>query len=218
MTTPAWRRPGLTATVALVAWTGALLQLALSLRLALANGQGPWHGLLTYLGYFTVLTNLLVAATLSAARWGGTGRVARVCRDSGVTMGVLANILLVGLVYHTVLRGLWDPQGWQALADHLLHSVTPVLCALHAALSVPPRRLPWSAPWRWAAWPLAFLVYALLRGPWLGSYPYPFIDVSALGYGRVLINALGLLAVFCALSWPIVAWQRRRAAGEPGLS
>ncbi len=210
-----WRRPALTTTVALVAWAGVLLQLVLSLQLTLARGGTAAEALVIYLGYFTVLTNIVVAGTLSLARWGGGGALARWCRRTDVAMGVLASILLVGLAYHLLLRALWAPQGWQALADHLLHSVTPLLCLLHAALCVPTRRLAWHAPWSWVLWPLAFLVYALLRGHWLGVYPYPFIDVNALGYPRTLLNAVGLLGAFWVIAAPIVAWQRHRASREP---
>ena len=53
------------AMLAALAWTALLLQLFLSLRLSLANGSGIVHGLWTYLAYFTVLTNLLVAVVAS---------------------------------------------------------------------------------------------------------------------------------------------------------
>lgn len=50
-------------------------------------------------------------------------------------------------------------------------------------------------------YPGCYFVYALIRGHLLGTYPYPFIDVTALGYGAVLLNALGLLVAFVLLAW-----------------
>ena len=204
------KHPHLTTLVALVAWFGVLLQLVLSLRLAQAQGFPPVNGLIAYLGYFTVLTNIVVAATLSLARWGGRSRAARWCRDPSVATGVLLSILLVGLGYHVLLRAIWDPQGWAWVADGVLHYATPLLCLLHWWISVPATRLPWTEPLRWAAWPLVYVVYALLRGEWLLRYPYPFLDVAVLGYGRVLLNALGLLAVFLLLGTVLVAISRAR--------
>lgn len=63
--------------VALLAWFGVLLQLVLSLRLAARNGQSVTQGLVACFGYFTVLTNLLVAASASAcsARQTPAGRL-----------------------------------------------------------------------------------------------------------------------------------------------
>ena len=46
---------------------------------------------------------------------------------------------------------------------------------------------------------------ALTRWPlWLGSYPYPFIDVNALGYATVLRNALGLLGGFVLVGFVVL--------------
>lgn len=47
-------------------------------------------------------------------------------------------------------------------------------------------------------YPISYLAYALVRGEWMGAYPYPFIDVPALRYPRVFANAAGLLLVFVA--------------------
>jgi hypothetical protein len=65
-------------------------------------------------------------------------------------------------------------------------------------------------PLFWSAYPIVYLVYALIRGGIGGSYPYPFIDVAFLGYGRTMINSLGLLVVFIALGLLFVALSRAR--------
>ncbi len=52
-----------TTLVGLMAWFGVLLLQVLSLQLAVANGKSVGDGLVVYLGYFTVLTNLLVAVS-----------------------------------------------------------------------------------------------------------------------------------------------------------
>ena len=76
----------------------------------------------------------------------------------------------------------------------------------------PPSRLAWSL------YPLAYFGYALLRGEWIGFYPYPFIDVTALGYARVLGNALVMLVAFLLLGLGVIGldrWQGRRLACRP---
>jgi hypothetical protein len=45
---------------------------------------------------------------------------------------------------------------------------------------------------------LLYLLYALARGEFSGFYAYPFINVSVLGYQRVLLNAGGLMLLFVA--------------------
>lgn len=91
-----------------------------------------------------------------------------------------------------------------------MHYAVPLLCLVHWWFAVPPARMVWHAPLAWATWPLAYLVYALLRGLGLGSYPYPFIDVTALGYGQTLLNSAGLLVVFLVLGGVLVAISRAR--------
>lgn len=207
------RRPVLAALAAL-AWFGVGLQLWLSIRLADRAGQSFGQGLLAYFSYFTVLTNILVASTASvgwvaspARRGGGLGS------DSMRGCATTA-IVLVGIAYHLLLRHIWDPQGWQWVADVTLHYAVP-LAALACWVAFPPReRLPVWAPLAWCAYPVAYFVYALVRGALIGTYPYPFIDVGQLGYARALANALGLLAGFVVLGFAVraIAAVRSRAA------
>lgn len=207
---PGWRHPRLTLLVALAAWFGLGLQLMLSLQLVAGQGKTALDGLVVYLGYFTVLTNLLVAVSLSLPLLRPGSGAARWFQRPGVATAVAVNIALVGLTYHLLLRHVWDPQGLQKLADVALHYVVPLLCLLHWWFAMPPTRMAWHAPLAWAAWPLTYLAYALLRGLWLQTYPYPIIDVAALGYLRTLLNALGLLVVFLLVGVAFVAVARGR--------
>ena len=52
--------------LAVVAWFGVLLQLSLSVGLALANGKPVASGFVAYFGYFTVLTNIFVSLVCTA--------------------------------------------------------------------------------------------------------------------------------------------------------
>jgi len=143
--------------------------------------------------------------------------VARIARRaptvrSGFPHRRAANIALVGLTYSLLLRALWQPQGAQWLADTLLHDVVPLLYLLLWAWVVPRAALRGSSALRWALYPLAYLVYALLRGAWLGRYPYPFIDVAQLGYARVALNAAGMLIVFLLIAAGLIALNRLKPA------
>ncbi len=121
----------LTALVALVAWFGVLLQLALSLQLAAANGKSVVDGLVVYLGYFTVLTNLLVAVSLSWPLLNPLSAPGRWFQRPDVASAIVVSIGIVGLAYHLLLRHIWNPQGLQWLADATLHYATPLLCLVH---------------------------------------------------------------------------------------
>lgn len=192
--------------LAAVAWFGVLLQFALSLALSKANGYSLAHGAITYFGYFTVLSNLLVAVIASM------GLVVPESRAfSGSVRGCATTaIVLVGIGYHVLLREVWDPQGWQQLADNTLHYVVPLLSLAYWGLFPPRWRLAAYAPLAWGAYPVAYFAYVIVRGKLIGSYPYYFIDVGELGFATVLTNALAFLLAFVALGFGIRALARVR--------
>lgn len=201
---------------ATVAWCGVLLQLYLSLRLSLANGKTVVEGLIIYFGYFTILTNILVAVVLTLpvvvpASWAG-----RFFNRPGVRTATAAAITGVGLVYFLLLRKVWNPEGWQLAADLVLHYLTPILFLAYWWISVPKQGLRWSQVGAWMSYPLGYLAYMLIRGELTGLYPYPFLDVGSLGYGRTLTNGLGMLAGFALASLLLLLvgrWQKPLTAG-----
>jgi hypothetical protein len=203
--------------LAALAWSALLLQLALTLRLSAANGTSALDGLVQYFGYFTILSNLFVAVVASAGARGAAEDAPRGLYGPAATGCATTAIVVVGLGYHVLLRELWDPQGLQWLADVLLHYAVPVAALAHWWAYPYRQQIDWRAPLAWCAYPVVYFAYALLRGAWLGRYPYPFIDVSALGAVRVAGNAAGLLVVFLSAGYVLVALSRslhaRRRAG-----
>lgn len=195
----------------IIAWFALLLQLNLSVGMTAASGKPALMGIVIYLGYFTVLTNLFVALALLLPLVAPDSGIGRFAARPMVQGCAATSILVVGIGYHVLLRHVWNPQGMQWIADMLLHYVMPILFFLHWLLVLPGHRLPWSAPLAWCVYPVGYVVYALLRGELLQSYPYPFIDVLAIGYGGALLNALGLLVCFVVLGMILVAVSNARA-------
>lgn len=194
------------ALLSVLAWIAVSLQLGLSLQLVRTQGGGIAEALVIVLGYFTILSNLFVALSAGAVALApGSQLASSMLRGCATTA-----IVVVGLGYHLLLREIWDPQGWQWVADNLLHYAVPVAALAHWLWFQPGTRLPKRAPLLWALYPLAYLAYALVRGEWIGAYPYPFIDVPALGYARVFANAAGLLLVFVAVGALLRLAARRR--------
>lgn len=198
----------LLAAMGVLAWAGLLLQLWLSVGLAQANGMSVIDGVIIYLGYFTVLSNLLVALVATLPLLSGNSRAGRWFALPGVRGCATTAIVCVGIGYHLLLRNIWDPQGLQLIADVMLHYVVPVTALAHWAGFPPRTRLAWLAPVTWCTYPIGYGIYALLRGKVLDTYPYPFLDVTALGYGKVLGNTVGLLACFVLVGGALVARSR----------
>lgn len=199
------------ALLAVIAWFALLLQLSLSIGIAAVNGKPALMGVVAYVGYFTVLTNLFVALVLTLPLVVPSSAGGRFAARPGVVGCAVTSLLIVGIGYHLLLRHVWAPQGLQWIADMLLHYVMPILFFLHWLLVLPGRRLPALSPLVWCVYPVGYLVYALLRGEVLQAYPYPFIDVTAIGYGAALRNSLGLLVCFGVLGAILVAMSNARA-------
>lgn len=199
------------ALLAVIAWFALLLQLNLSVGMAAANGKPAVMGVVIFLGYFTVLTNLFVALVLTLPLVVPSSAGGRFAARPGVVGCAVTSLVVVGIGYHLLLRHVWSPEGMQWLADMLLHYVMPILFFLHWLLVLPGRRLPALSPLVWCVYPVAYIVYALLRGEVMHAYPYPFIDVTAIGYGAALFNSLGLLVCFGVLGAIFVAVSNARA-------
>ena len=101
--------------------------------------------------------------------------------------------------YIAILQRLWSPQGAQWVADTTLHYVTPALMLIDWLAFTPRGALSWRWVLPWLAFPLGFGVYTMIRGPLTGFYPYPFLDVTSLGFGAVLVNMAAMSAFFIAL-------------------
>ncbi len=196
----------LTAAVAIasIAWFAVLLQVVLSMRMSIANGRSALQGLAVVFGYFTVLTNTLVAITVTAPLVARHASIGRFFARPGVHAAVAGYIAVVGIVYSVALRHVWDPQGWQLVADRLLHDAVPLLFVLYWWFVVPKRGLRVGDIAWWLAYPLAYLAVALVRGAATGFYPYPFIEVPRLGYPRTLANALLILVGYGVLAAVLV--------------
>lgn len=203
------------AAAAALGWFALALQLLLSMQLTQANGQGALAGAWTYVGFYTILTNILVALAFTAGALGPRGAFTRFFHRPGTCTAVAMSIVVVGVIYNVLLRQLWNPQGWQLFADATLHDVMPVAFLLYWWFAVPKMELQWRQIAAWLGYPVAYFTYALARGAVDGWYPYPFLDVNTLGYARVVGDALLVLLFFIGVALLLVAlgrWQARRAA------
>lgn len=193
---------------ALLGWFALILQLYLILTSRWQGGKSLLGGVDIFFSYFTVLTNILVAVVLTCAATSGDSALRRFFLKPTVQGGVAAAIVLVGLAYNLLLRNIWNPQGLQWVADELLHDVMPILFVIYWWFCVPKGTLQWRDIWPWLIYPLVYFIYALVRGHFVGSYPYPFIEVDTLGYPRVFINAVMVLLGFVGVSLVLIALDR----------
>jgi hypothetical protein len=193
---------------ACLGWFALLLQLCLML------GRSPlgvgWFGtIVTFVSFFTILTNTVVALVFTAVGFQPSAAWGQFFRRPSVQASAVVYITVVGVVYWQLLKHLWDPQGAQWLADTLLHTILPLLYVLYWLLFAPKGGLRRLDAVVWLVYPGVYLVYTLARGAISGVYPYPFVDVKELGFTRVLGNSGGLLLVFLGLGMAVVALGKK---------
>jgi len=184
---------------AIVQWFALILQLYLTLKLSADRGLGLWVSITRYFGYFTILTNFLVALAFTVplaqlrSRWG------RFFLHPSVRTAVAVYISIVGIGYSLLLRHIWNPEGWQLVADRLLHDVSPILYVVFWFLFVPKATVHWRNLPAWLIYPLGYVIFALIRGAIFKWYPYPFLEADKLGYPQVLLNVVMLFVGFCVV-------------------
>lgn len=171
----------------------------------IASGGGVADGVWRYLGYFTVLTNLLIVAVLARAALAPAER--RSLNAPRVELMALTSILFVGAVYHALLASQWDPQGLQKLNDDVLHTGSPLAFAAFWLLR-PRGDIGWRDAAFAALWPTAYSIYGLTRGAFDGHYPYYFMDPSSTPWLIVARNMAGLVAVFMIGALVLIALDR----------
>lgn len=184
--------------------------IALILQLYLNTGS-----IANFFSFFTILSNLMVALNLSASFIPGKNIFKEMCEKITVKTAIALYILVVGLIYNSVLRATWQPHGLQLVADNLLHVVVPFSYVMYWIVSVPKAALSWTGALKWGIFPLAYLIYSILRGSMISWYPYPFLNVDTLGYKQVILNSFFILLVFVFLAVLFVLGDRYLKGGSP---
>lgn len=202
---------------AVVGWLAVLLQLVLIIQ---NRVTGLTETFIRYFSFFTILTNILVAACFSLLWLNRKNFNPPSVLSAPRQTAVAVYILVVGIIYNAILRFLWSPTGLQQIVDEVLHLVVPLLYFTYWLLFVNKQSLRWKHAFTWLIYPFVYLVFILIRGRLAtpAYYPYPFVDVSKLGYEKVFVNSLGLLLLFLLLSFIFVALGRLRTSKKQELT
>lgn len=86
----------------------------------------------------------------------------------------------------------------------VLHYTMPTVIVIDWLVDLPRKRISLKESLIWLAFPLAYLVYSLLRGPFANWYPYPFLDPRIEGYGHVVFMSV-LIAVLAFVLAVVIA-------------
>lgn len=202
-------------------------QLIRTVSISAANGWPLGLTAVDFFSFFTILSNVGAAVALTI----GAFLILRGHRiDPAWFATLLAAVstymLITGIVYNALLRGLPLPQGstvpW---SNEILHVWAPLFLLLDVFLGPLRRRLPWRALWAIIAFPLVWVTYTLIRGPLVTDfrtgnpwwYPYPFLNpnVQPWGYAGVALYVVGIAAGILLIAAGVI-WVGRRRGAEPG--
>lgn len=187
--------------IAIMGWVVLLLQFYL---IIINRAASVSETIIRYFSYFTILTNILVAVAFTLLFTNGSSKWKLFFSKAPVFTAVTVYILVVGIIYNLVLRWLWQPEGFQKLADELLHSIIPIAVLIYWFLFVASSALRWQSVFQWLLYPFIYCLYILLRGAASGFYPYPFMDVNQLGYSKVLVNCFFVTITFLLISLMLI--------------
>lgn len=190
-------------TIAILLPLALVVQIVIAVR---ASGSPPSHSvgllaggslftrLVRVSSFFTIQANVL-SAIVSAQLARDPDRDGRLWRVLRLT--TLIGITITGIVYSTVLARIHEPKGWEQVSTNtVFHYIVPIMMVLGWLLFGPRPRITRSVV-AWALiWPVLWMSYTLAHGAASKWYPYPFVDVATHGYGRVLLNAVGIGVIF----------------------
>lgn len=197
-------------------------QLARTTANAVENGQHLPTVITNFLSFFTIESNVFAAIVLIvAAIRGWTAREERDPTWLAVALVAVSTFMLItGIVYNLLLRGIELPQGQTVpWSNEVLHVIGPLFLLADALIAPRRRGLPWATVGIVVMYPILWAVYTLVRAnlvtnpttgdPWW--YPYPFLNPHVQGgYGGVSLYIVGIATAFALIAWGIVAAGRRR--------
>jgi hypothetical protein len=191
---------------AAIAWFAIVGQLYLNIENRVLSLP---QTIIKFTSYFTILTSILVAICFTCVALQPNKKWGKFFSRPQVASAITVYIFVVGLVYNTVLRWQWSPQGLQLVVDDLLHVITPVWFLVYWILFVPKASLQYKDVWAWLIYPLVYCFYILVRGAITNMYPYFFVDATQYSYGQVFLNIAVLVLVFLGLSLLLILVAKR---------
>lgn len=183
--------------LAIIGWITLAIRIYLKIT---TSGLPVIEALVQFFSFFTILTNLLVTiyCTVHLLSSNQQNRTNLFLRPETLT-ALTVFILMVGTVYHLVLKSLWSPEGLLMITDEIHHTFVPLgtLALWIVSTNNKPGNL--KNLYSWLLYPALYLSFVLIRGSISGFYPYPFLNATELGIGTVMANSFTLLIVMSLL-------------------
>ncbi len=191
------------AAFAAVAWFGLITQYAIVVS------SGEYDSVLvstfSYFGFLTVWSNLFVALAVTFPLVGAPTKLAEFFERPDTRAAILLYISFVGVSFHILLAHIYQPEGMEAVANFLMHTLVPILYVVDWVAFSGKRSVSYANIPYWLIFPTVYGLWSITQGLVLGKFPYSFVDVVQFGYPAVLFNMIGFAAAYGAGALVIVS-------------
>lgn len=184
--------------IAAAAWTGFIGQYFFSN--AGKSGAALATATINYFSYFTTLSNLFIAVGLTAVLVAPMSRVGRFFGGPRGATPLAFYITITGIVFWLLLRDTTHPEGLGVGLNAIHHYVVPLAYPLWWLFFVRKGELRLWNVIDWLIFPALYALYTLLHGEEAAWYPYGFVDVTKLGFDRVVHNMVMFAIEFAILA------------------
>ncbi|NOT73970.1 MAG: Pr6Pr family membrane protein [Cyclobacteriaceae bacterium] len=181
-----------------------VIQFCLMMATAAEKELSYFGETIRFFSYMTILTNILVALCFASFLYFKDSPMGKFFARPIVQVALFVYIFIVGATYHIVLAQMWTPTGLQFVVDLLLHTIVPIVYCLYWIIMAQKEHQSLTNVLVILLYPLGYFILILLKGLITGTYPYPFIDVSMIGYGMTFVNGLLLLVAYGALGFLMI--------------
>ncbi len=163
-----------------------------------------------FFSFFTIESNLVAAVVFLITGFAAL-QLADTERFALLRGAATLYMTTTGIIYFLLLRGLeaslQTPVPW---VNTVLHYVMPAAVLVDWLVAPPQRRVTFGQALVWLVFPVAYVVYSLLRGLFVGWYPYPFLDAGEQSYGQIALTSLVLFVGLVGLSALLTVPTRHR--------
>lgn len=177
----------------LIGWIGLILQIWLVFN---NRTEPPYFIVFRLASFFTIVGGFCCTLFFSSKLLKSNLTKPRILSSFNVT--IYAIIILIG--YHLLLQDVWNPQGWQYVADRILHFILPILIIAYGLIYSKLDSSYWNTISNLFILPVVYFIYILIFGAITSQYPYPFFNVNETGYSSVLIFAVFLLIAIIVIA------------------
>lgn len=159
---------------------------------------------------FTMQTNLIVTIWLTLAIiW--HNKPESLDKIMGPLKGAFTMyITITFVVFAILLSSFYQPTGFAAFSNLVLHYITPIAFIVDWGLTEIKVQYKWNYLLYWIIYPLCYIIFAVIHGTITGNYLYYFLDISALGILGFVMFVSILIAFGLALGCLYILINRKR--------